>query len=534
MPVISTALVTAAVVGVTVGTKVGIVAGILAATAVLAVGLVQRFVLAPGETGLDQSGTQQTLRTESAPAEWVFGQVRKGGILAYVLNSGGKKTKQHIFMRILVGHGECDALTDIFIGKDKLNFTTGNIPVETGHHNRQMVPPPGRAGSLLPDHQGKLHRPTRSNTKEYADGSNRDPDRFSCLSMFAADGRQGQHLTDWCRVTDVPTGQGRWTAAHTLTGISYVDFYYLQPKSNFWKQLPETNIVLKGLKFTWPTQDTPAWTDNPAAIAYWYLTERKGIPADAIDLPSFQQSIEICRAPVTYQYPDTWEPGDARVPAPNPAPGTQPPADAVPNGPFGQLYWRGRTWTRDGAGWRDIGPAPAYSQDADGYTTNPDSMYNTRTRPRYSFNGVIRSGDLWPNVRTELEQAMGGDIIFERGGVWYIRAGTDRVPSFVLTEDDVVEGSVETSPQSEEFFNRATAVLSQNRFGDYQKYTLDYTDEAALAEDGELKSKNFGSLASIADPLQGYRFLRTQFVQNRHSSLQTHPCLLYTSPSPRD
>ena len=171
--------------------------------------------------------------------------------------------------------------------------------------------------------------------------------------------------------------------------------------------------------------------------------------------------------------------------------------------------------------WVDIGPAPAHARDIDGYEpANPAIAYNN-TRPRYSFSGIIRSGDLWGDVRTQLEQAMGDGLIFERAGVWYIRAGTDRVPSFILGDDDVVAGSVETSPQSEEFFNHATATLSQNRFSDFQKYTLDFTDSEAQAEDGEIKSKNFGALASITDPIQGYRFLRTQFVKNRHNLVLT-------------
>ena len=313
MAFFSSIIISAAVTGAVVGTKIGVLAGVIAATAVLGIGLIQRFLLTPGQTGLDTQGTQQTLRTESAPAEWPFGEVRKGGILCYVLNSGGEKTKQHILMRILVGHGECDAVTAIHIGDDKLKYTTTNVPVETGHHNDRFLPSPARTGALLPDSQGKLHRPTRANTKEYAAPNPKGEDRFNCISMFSADGTQGQHLTDWCRVTDVPTGQGRWTAAHKLIGISYLDFFFYQPRANFWKQLPETNVVLKGLKFTWPGQATPVWTDNPAAVAYWYLTERKQIPPEAIDMPSLTQSLAICGEMITYNYPDTYTPGDNRT-----------------------------------------------------------------------------------------------------------------------------------------------------------------------------------------------------------------------------
>ena len=204
MAIISTAIITGTIVGVTVGTKLGVLAGVIAATAVLGIGLIQRFLLTPGQTGLDAQGTQQTLRTESAPAEWPFGEVRKAGILAYVLNSGGKKTKQHILMRILVGHGPCDAVTAIHIGDDKLKYTTTNVPVETGHHNERFLPAPARTGALLPDSQGKLHRPTRANVKEYAAPNPKGEDRFNCISMFSADGTLSQTPVSYTHLT-LPT-----------------------------------------------------------------------------------------------------------------------------------------------------------------------------------------------------------------------------------------------------------------------------------------------------------------------------------------
>ena len=53
-------------------------------------------------------------------------------------------------------------------------------------------------------------------------------------------------------------------------------------------------FVVDGLKITYPSQTTPVFTRNAAALRYWYETERLARPADAIDNDSFASARTIC------------------------------------------------------------------------------------------------------------------------------------------------------------------------------------------------------------------------------------------------
>lgn len=65
-----------------------------------------------------------------------------------------------------------------------------------------------------------------------------------------------------------------------------------------WTTIPNIEFLVEGLKFVWPGQSTPAWTDNAIAIIYWFLTARLGIEASDIDAGAFATAYAACEAQV--------------------------------------------------------------------------------------------------------------------------------------------------------------------------------------------------------------------------------------------
>ena len=136
-------------------------------------------------------------------------------------------------------------------------------------------------------------------------GSDAYQGKIEVYEYFDADGAQGAELRS-------AAGAG-WTAAHRLHGLSWVYVALTQPDygegedRRFWTAVPDLAFLMRGIKFTWPGQDTPAWTDNAAALRYWFLTQRRGIPAEAIDEASVRAAVTLCGDMVTAELPEGYE-----------------------------------------------------------------------------------------------------------------------------------------------------------------------------------------------------------------------------------
>ena len=71
-----------------------------------------------------------------------------------------------------------------------------------------------------------------------------------------------------------------------------------------WQSVPSFEYLCKGIRIRWPQdnagtlQTDPAWTDNAAAILYWFLTDRCGVTPDVIDNASFRAAYTRCASSV--------------------------------------------------------------------------------------------------------------------------------------------------------------------------------------------------------------------------------------------
>ena len=69
-------------------------------------------------------------------------------------------------------------------------------------------------------------------------------------------------------------------------------------EKRFWARIPNIEFLVKGLKFTWPGQATATWTENAAAIRYWWESQRRGRPTSAYDLTDFTAAYNLCEEEV--------------------------------------------------------------------------------------------------------------------------------------------------------------------------------------------------------------------------------------------
>ena len=244
------------------------------------------------------AGTSHTIRGEVVNARWILGRARVPGVLCYWGSSGSTAR-----MGLILSEGACEKIDD-----------------------RMWID--GHAVKLerTSDLSGDLLRPV-SKSKYHG--------KIEIREYFKADGTQGTHLSSvvtplqeqniefqqqgegWALVPDHfteivrPIGQSdtrpfvtsypRWTEEHKLDGLSWVYVNLTQPAygqeldKRFWAKVPNLEFLVKGIKITWPGQPVAMWTENAAALRYWWETERRGRnPAD-IHVGDFTAAYELCQ-----------------------------------------------------------------------------------------------------------------------------------------------------------------------------------------------------------------------------------------------
>ena len=91
-----------------------------------------------------------------------------------------------------------------------------------------------------------------------------------------------------------------WTTDHKLQGVTWAHVVLNQPDygndldKRFWNNIPEIQVLIQGRYITWPNQLIDVFTDNAAALRYWYMTGRMGINTKYIDFPSVIRAFNKC------------------------------------------------------------------------------------------------------------------------------------------------------------------------------------------------------------------------------------------------
>ena len=214
-----------------------------------------------------------TIRVAIAPSRWILGRGRVGAVMVFF-----HEDDRTLHVAMVLSEGSCDSIERIWIGTDEIEFT--------------------REGTTLtPTQEGTIVFGT---VIEPADNKNYNG-KITFNEYFAGDGAEGQSLRD-----AVPE---EWTDDHRLESKSWVHVRLIQTKygkkikRRFWSRIPEITFMVRGIKITWPGQSTPIWTESAAALRYWWLRERRGIPAAAIDEASVMSAHQLCDETINHALP---------------------------------------------------------------------------------------------------------------------------------------------------------------------------------------------------------------------------------------
>lgn len=271
----------------------------------------------------------------------------------------------------------------------------------------------------------------------YLDGNTTD-ERWQSLRRYTDDLqneylRENEDLNNPQKATPFAD---QWTTDHKLTGIAGVHVRLRQwVKHNFDQRVfkgstPDIGFLVRGLRITFPDPAPDAqadstrteWTENAAAIRYWWHTERRGFPSTAIDHAAFVAAYNACDQKIVPDRPATWPDGE------------QP------------------EWSKDDSVW--------------GFG-------------KYSINGVLNSGDKPAQIEEEFDRQWQGQVV-EDGGRLFYYPGIDRPATGIVNGEDLLEyPQIAPAPALADRINAVTLSMRQSAYHDYNTHALnEIVDEA--------------------------------------------------------
>ena len=231
-----------------------------------------QYLLAPKAASFDigtvRGDTRSTLRIAVAPARWVLGRARIASVLAYYLEP--EENDREAYLVLSICEGPIEGIERIWIdGKE--------IPWDDGVTDHVL----GTEGDIIKEYAA-VH------SSEYADGPSLR------MKFFYKSGENvSSHFPGNFK-------DNQWTKDHKLSGkvVALIQLY--QPgygndaSSRVWYRLPNFEFLVKGQKISYPGVSVPTWTENAAAIRYWWLTQRRGLPSIAIHPQDFIHAFQVC------------------------------------------------------------------------------------------------------------------------------------------------------------------------------------------------------------------------------------------------
>ena len=232
-----------------------------------------------GLTGYDPASVDTRSRVVAAVegARWILGRARTGGSLKFYEevdfepeeDSGDSRVDGgDLWLAIALSEGACDDIEAVWINGEEVNFTSSG--------NKLTI------GTQISDTE-----------VDYTD-------KIAIYKYLAADGSQGAEIRAAC---------SGFTDAHRFTGLSWMAVHLHQPAyggddARFWSRQPAIEVLVKGLRITWPGQTVPRWTENAAALRYWLETTRGGLDPAAVDRTAFDAAYAVCNANTVIGSPD--------------------------------------------------------------------------------------------------------------------------------------------------------------------------------------------------------------------------------------
>ncbi len=276
-----------------------------------------------------------TIRSSDAPRDIVYGRVRKGGVIAYVVSP--TPTQQYFAMvQVLAGH-ECDGLEAVYIGDERYAWdpTSGRLTAPTQgtplryarddvadelqpftvNAARQINVGAGvgvisaSAGATVDIFDvpvfGELGFTEQLDGALQPTGIVTIPGAAPGQTVFVITRRRTAR--SWVRVkfySGSPDQQadpelraispnGEWTAEHRLRGICYAVIFIDPDPAVFSDGLPEFSFVIRGRRVRLAS-GAVGWSRNPAECLRDYLTTYVRWSLATIDDTAFQTAKTAC------------------------------------------------------------------------------------------------------------------------------------------------------------------------------------------------------------------------------------------------
>ena len=223
------------------------------------------------------------VQASSMPARWVIGKVRISGLLTYI--NPRQTDNRTLDMVLVLAEGELNAITGIWVNGEFVTFETRDT--DDGPALVATSPPFTEHFTVYPYLTGDP-------------GTDDDPVVGRVMRRYQPED---------------------WGTEHKLRNKAWVHVVVTQPnygmddEQKIWGSPPDVSFEVEGMQLTLP-DGTQEYTRNAAAARYWFLTERRGVPAETIDATSYQTAFDLCDANVSVSVPSGYNfPGtDIRYP----------------------------------------------------------------------------------------------------------------------------------------------------------------------------------------------------------------------------
>ena len=226
-----------------------------------------------GAMTANSQGIQVNSKNPLAPSEFVYGEIRKGGVITYQDTSGGENKILHRII-VLAGH-EVEEIGDVYLNDEIVTIDSNGLVQEAQWY-----------------------------LKNSPDGSPLDPSAVDtpAITIYKHDGSQTSASDAFANVSSK-------TLANTLhsetglpssfvgKGIAYIYVRMRYDASTFANGLPLITAKVKGKKVVKTVngvEQTAVWTDNAAWCIRDFLSSSYGLNDTNVDYVSFEAAADVC------------------------------------------------------------------------------------------------------------------------------------------------------------------------------------------------------------------------------------------------
>lgn len=226
--------------GLTTATAILLTAGITVGVSLVTSWALQALMPKPDYSSLQ--GMQVNAREPVAPHDFVYGEVRKGGIITYYETTGTNNRFLHQII-VLAGH-EVDSISDIYINDEMVTLDANGF----------VTSDPWDSKIRIKKHRG---------------------------NQVAAD-------------ADLLAESNQITSSFIGTGVAYLYVRYEYDQNVFSNGLPLVTAVVKGKKVYDPRTSLTTYSSNAALCVRDYITSSYGLIDSEVDDTAFSVAANIC------------------------------------------------------------------------------------------------------------------------------------------------------------------------------------------------------------------------------------------------